>query len=123
MVVTRLLVERAVCPYSLFAAFSWRVLALENEIPLDRIVVFKVDVLAQRGIIHLEFRRLRYIRGGTGNGREYRIVKRCYVTVGTTERFHLTVSDTPYPQVSLALFDLERDGRALHGNNLANQLY
>src|SRR5262245_6203480 len=50
-------------------------------------------------------------------------MERCHLAGGTTERFHLAISDTPDPKGPLSLFYLERDGRALDGNNLADQLH
>ena len=37
--------------------------ALENKISLNRVMVFKIDVLRQGRIIHFEFRRLGHVCG------------------------------------------------------------
>src|SRR6266496_5150257 len=98
-------------------------LTLEDEISLNRVVVFKVNVLLQSRIGHFELRRFGYVCGRTGNRRKYGIVKRRHVAVGTTKRLHLTVGDVPDPQGALTFTDLESNRRALHGDYLADQLH
>src|SRR2546427_6219598 len=98
-------------------------LTLENECSLNRVVVFEVNVLTQRRIVHLELRRLGHVCGCAGNGRKYGIVERCHLAVRTAERLHLTVSDSPYAKGSLTFLDLERNGRPLHSDNLTDQLH
>src|SRR6266508_4947452 len=73
-------------------------LTLEDEISLNRVVVFKVNVLLQSRIRHFELRRLSHVGGRPGNSREYGIAQRCHGAVGATKRLHLTVSDVPDPQ-------------------------
>ena len=98
-------------------------LALEDKFSLNRVMVSKINILPQGRILHFEFRRLGNICRCAGNSRKYGIAERCHLTVRTAKRLHLTVGDAPDPQGPLTFFNLEGNGRALHGNHFANQLY
>src|SRR4030095_855519 len=89
------------------------ILSLENESPLNCVVVFEVNVLLQCGIVHSVLGRLGHVCRRTGDGRKYGIAQRRHRAVGTPEGLHFTVRDVADPQGSLAFRDFNSDRRAL----------
>src|SRR3990172_8158661 len=93
----------------------------EAEAALDGVVTREVDVEAELGDVRPVLRRLADVGGRARDVREDAIVQ-CRGARRSLQRLDLrldTVSDLERP---LALFDLEVDRHALHGDDLSDQL-
>ena len=73
-------------------------------------MVFEIDVLPQRRVVHSVLGRPGDVRGRARYGREYRIAERRHFAVGTAERLHFTIGDVADAQCSFAFRNLECDG-------------